>query len=210
MPTGVAIRDARQQLFGAAERVLLRGGPSALTSRAVTAEAGVAKGVMHRHFADFDAFLAEFVLDRVERLDPQAAALRRAAGTGTVAGNIAGALTALFGSVAVAIVALIISRDNLRARLRRATPDGPVRLRQRKASGVPLLAEATAMIASYLTVERDLGRIAADADVDALAPMLIGTGHLLFAGRDGTPPEPAAVAKVVAAAIASVVPEPAS
>jgi hypothetical protein len=127
-----------------------------------------------------------------------------------VAGNLTGTLTDLFGSVAVAIVALIISRDNLRARLRRATPDGPVRLRQRRASGVPLLAEATAMIASYLTVERDLGRIAADADVDALAPMLIGTGHLLFAGRDGTPPEPEAVAKVVAAAIASVVPEPAS
>ena len=40
------------------------------------------------------------------------------------------------------------------------------------------------MIASYLTVERELGRIAADADVDTLAPMLIGAGHLLFAGRD--------------------------
>jgi hypothetical protein len=64
------------------------------------------------------------------------------------------------------------------------------------------------MIASYLTLERDLGRIAADADVDTLAPMLIRTGHLLFAGRDGAPPEPGAVAKIVAAAIASVVPEP--
>jgi len=50
------------------------------------------------------------------------------------------------------------------------------------------------------------GRIAAGADVDTLAPMLIGTGHLLFAARDSAPPDPAAVAKVVAAAIASVVP----
>src|ERR1700724_3650096 len=65
VPTGVAIRDPRGQLFDAAERVLLRDGPAALTSRAVTAEAGVAKGVLHRHFADFDAFLAAFVLDRV-------------------------------------------------------------------------------------------------------------------------------------------------
>ena len=72
------------------------------------------------------------------------------------------------------------------------------------------------MIASYLTIERDLGRLAADADVDALAPMLIGTGHLLFAARDAAPPEAeaaaaaaaAAVAKVVTAAIASVTPEP--
>ncbi len=59
MPTGVALRDAREQMFAAAERILLRDGPQALTSRAVTAEAGVAKGVLHRHFADFDAFLAE-------------------------------------------------------------------------------------------------------------------------------------------------------
>ena len=69
MPTGVAIRDAREQLFDAAERVLLRAGPSALTSRAVTTEAGFAKGVLHRHFADFDAFLAELVLDRIARID---------------------------------------------------------------------------------------------------------------------------------------------
>ena len=36
MPTGVALRDPRQQLFDAAARVLIRGGVTALTSRAVT------------------------------------------------------------------------------------------------------------------------------------------------------------------------------
>jgi AcrR family transcriptional regulator len=197
VPTGVAIRDAREQLFDAAERVLLRDGPSALTSRAVTTEAGCAKGVLHRHFVDLDAFLAELVLDRIARIEGQAAALRESAGTGTVADNLTGALMTVFGSVAVAIVALIISRDDLRARLRKATP-----------AGVPVLAEATAMIASYLTIERRLGRIAADADVDTLAPMLIGTGHLLFAGREGTPPEAEAVRKVVTTVLASVAREP--
>src|SRR5882724_7639113 len=147
VPTGVAIRDARQQLFDAAERVLLRDGPSALTSRAVTTEAGCAKGVLHRHFTDFDAFLAELVLDRIGALDAQSTALHDSAGTGTVADNLTGALSDLFGSVAVAIVSLVISRDALRARLRRTTP-----------TGVPLLTEATAMFASYLTAERDLGR----------------------------------------------------
>ena len=197
MPTGVAIRDPRQQLFGAAERVLLRDGPNALTSRAVTAEAGCAKGVLHRHFADFDAFLAELVLDRIARLGPQGAALRDSAGTGTVAGNLTGVLTDLLGSVAVAIVALITFRDDLRARLRQAG------LR-----GVPVLAEAAAMIASYLTAERELGRIAADADVDTLAPTLLGAAHLLFAGREGTPPEAEAVRKVVTTVIAGVTQEP--
>jgi AcrR family transcriptional regulator len=197
VPTGVAIRDAREQLFDAAERVLLRDGPSGLTSRAVTTEAGCAKGVLHRHFADFDAFLAELVLDRIARIGNQAAALRDAAGTGTVAGNLTGALMALFESVAVAIVGLVISRDDLRARLRQATP-----------AGVPVLTEATAMIASYLTTERELGRIAADADVDTLAPTLIGAVHLLFAGREGTPPEAGAVRKVVTTVIAGVVQGP--
>jgi AcrR family transcriptional regulator len=196
VPTGVAIRDARDQLFDAAERVLLRAGPNALTSRAVTTEAGCAKGVLHRHFADFDAFLAELVLDRIARLDSQAAALRASAGTGTVAGNLTDALTDLFGSVALGIISLVISRDELRARLRPARP-----------AGIPLLTEATTMIASYLALERDLGRIAADADVDTLAPTLIGAAHLLFAGREGVPPEAGAVRKVVTTVIASVTPD---
>jgi AcrR family transcriptional regulator len=197
VPTGVAIRDVREQLFDAAERVLLRAGPNALTSRAVTTEAGCAKGVLHRHFADFDAFLAELVLDRIGRIDDRAAALREAAGTGTVTGNLTDALTALFESVALAIVGLITARDELRARLRQDLP-----------AGVPVLTEAAIMIASYLAAERDLGRIAADADVDTLAAMLIGTGHLLFAGREGTPPEVGAVSRIVSTVIAGVLQGP--
>jgi AcrR family transcriptional regulator len=194
VPTGVAIRDPREQLFDAAERVLLRAGPGALTSRAVTTEAGCAKGVLHRHFADFDAFLTELVLDRIARIGSQAAALRASAGTGTVAGHLTAALSEVFGPVARAVLGLVTSRDNLRARLRQATP-----------AGVPVLAEASAMIASYLAAERELGRIAADADPDTLALTLIGTGHLLFAGRDGPPPEPEAVGKIVTTVMAGVV-----
>jgi AcrR family transcriptional regulator len=195
VPTGVALRDVRDQLFDAAERILLRDGPSALTSRAVTTEAGVAKGVLHRHFADFDAFLAEFVLDRIHRIHPQAAALRNAAGTGTVAGNLGDALMALFSSVAVAIVPLVIFRDELRARLRQAWP-----------AGVPVLTEAATMIAAYLSAERESGRIAADADVDTLAATLIGAVHLLFADRNATPPEAGAVRRTVTTVLAGVLP----
>ena len=197
MPTGVALRDVRAQLFDAAERVLLRDGPTALTSRAVTTEAGVAKGVLHRHFADFDTFLAELIEDRIARIARQSAALRESAGTGTVIGHLTAALTTLFGSVALKIVSLLIFRDDLRARLRQTRP-----------AGVPVATEATAMIASYLTAERDLGRLAADADVDvdALAATLIGAGHLLFAGREDAPPEPPEVRKIVTTVIAGVLP----
>lgn len=184
------MRDAREQLFDAAERVLLRDGPHALTSRAVTTEAGCAKGVLHRHFDDFDAFLAELVLDRAARVEAQAAALRERAGTGTVAGNLTDVLMDLFGSVAVEIVALITFRDDLRARLRKDKP-----------TGVPILTEAMAMIVSYLAAERERGRIAPEADLDALALAVAGSAHLQFAGRDGAPPSAEAVHNMVTTVI---------
>ncbi|MFI7534174.1 TetR/AcrR family transcriptional regulator [Streptosporangium sp. NPDC049376] len=195
MPTGVALRDVRQQLFDAAERVLLQDGANGLTSRAVTTEAGVAKGVLHRHFEDFDAFLADLVRDRVTRLEGQAATLRDSAGTGDVAGNLTGALVDLFDPVAVGIVGLVIFRDELRARLRQDRPD----------PGVPVLTDAAVMVAGYLREEREMGRIAVDADADALALSLVGAGHLLFADRGRTAPGPGEVGRIVNAVLADVI-----
>jgi AcrR family transcriptional regulator len=189
VPTGVALRDVRRQLFEAAERILLRDGPNALTSRAVTTEAAVAKGVLHRHFTDFDEFLAELVRDRIGRVNAQATALHDAAGTGSVDGNLVDALNGLFSPVAVAIVSLVIARDDLRGRLRSDQP-----------TGVPLLTEAAAMLADYLKAECELGRIAADADADSLSVLLIGAGHLFFAGT----PEAGAIDRIVATALADV------
>lgn len=195
MPTGVALRDVREQLFQAAERILLRGGPSALTSRATTAEAGVAKGIMYRHFSDFDAFLAELVEDRIGRIRAQGGALLGAAGTGSVAGNLTTALTGLFGPVAVAIVALVTFRDDLRARLRQAGHPG-----------IPIMAEGTAMIESYLAAERGLGRIAPAADLGSLAPTLIGAVHLVVADRKNIQPGDETVRKIVITVIAGALP----
>ena len=186
MPTGVHIRDVREQLFAAAERVLLRDGPNGLTSRAVTTEAGCAKGVLHRHFTDFDAFLAELVYDRVTRIELESIGLRAAVGTGTVADNVTEALTLVFTPTAVGIVALITFRDELRARLRTSWP-----------VGIPLLAEATNMIDTYLAAERDLGRVRFDTDTPTLAATLIGAGHLLFADRTGPTPTPNAIRRMV-------------
>jgi hypothetical protein len=64
------------------------------------------------------------------------------------------------------------------------------------------------MIDSYLTAERELGRVAADADTGTLAATLIGAGHLLFAGREGAPPEAGAVRRVVTTVIADMAQEP--
>jgi hypothetical protein len=53
------------------------------------------------------------------------------------------------------------------------------------------------MIAGYLAAERDLGRIAADADVDVYAAMLVGSAHLLYADRQ-VRPDAGALRSVVA------------
>jgi AcrR family transcriptional regulator len=194
VPTGVHLANARELLFEAAERVLARDGVSGLTSRAVTTEAGVAKGVMHRHFVDFDAFLAELILDRAAQLDGAASALHDATGTGTVVGNLAEALTAVFTPLAVALVALVITRDGLRARLHEA-----------EAARFPLIAEGTAMVTAYLTEEQALGRVAATADIPTLSPTLIGSVHLLFTDRESGPPDAAALHKVVETVMQGVI-----
>jgi AcrR family transcriptional regulator len=186
LPTGVALRDVREQLFGAAERVLLRAGPNALTSRAVTAEADCAKGVLHKHFTDFDGFLVELVQDRTAHLTARSDALRESAGSGDAAVAVAGFLADVFGPVGLGIVGLIIFRDELRTRLRRSGH-----------TGIPVLTDAAGVLSVYLAAERDAGRIAADADVDTLALTLIGTAHLVFAGREGVPPDAGEVREFV-------------
>jgi AcrR family transcriptional regulator len=187
VPTGIAIRDPREQLFAAAERVLLRSGLEALTSRAVTEEAGVAKGVLHRHFADFDAFLTGYVRDRVQRVVELDERLRARAGDGDVVDNLAEAVHELFSPLATKIVALVAFRDELRTRLRAAGM-----------SGVPVLGEGQRMLAGYLAAEQGLGRLSPETDTDLTALMLIGTVHMTYAEHGDEPPELGEVRQVVA------------
>jgi AcrR family transcriptional regulator len=192
VPTGTPIRDIREQLFEAAQRVLLRDGPDALTSRAVTTEANVAKGILHRHFADFDAFLAALTLTHIERLDNLSVELRATAGTGTVPGNLADALVTALSPTTVRIISLVSSRQALLARLRLTTP-----------TGIPVAAEITRMAAAYLTAERGLGRIAIETDVDAIAVILIGGAHLRATERDDLQLDPADLRDLLEAGIGS-------
>jgi len=186
VPTGVALTDARRQLFDAAERVLLRDGVEALTSRAVTAEAGCAKGVLHRHFADFDDFLVDLVRDRAQWIERRDGELRATAGTGSVVANLCTALDDVFDTIVVSILGLTIARDEMRRRLRR---DG--------SHGLPLVREAVRLVAGYLHAEAELGRISTEADIDTLAPTLIGAAHLRYADRETDPPSDEELHRVV-------------
>jgi len=196
-PRGRAIPGVREQLFQAADRLLVRAGPTALTTRAITSEAGVANGVLHRHFRDLDTFLAEFAADRLQAIADTAAALPARAGQGTVIGNLTDATLALFGSSALALVNLVASRPALGTALEHITTVG---------SG---LGDVDKHFTAYLEAEKRLGRIAADADTQTIAFTLLGSvHHLMVTNPAGLPDLPRRVRRIVEALAAGMQPDP--
>lgn len=187
VPRGVAIPDVRQQLFAAVEQVIIRDGPGKLSGRAVTGEAGVATGLLYSHFRDLDDFLVAYAVDRAFLISANAKALPDQAGTGTVAENLVGTLLATpFGS-AQALTRLLAARPELAAGVRSVLGDGN--------TGIDAIEAATA---AYLAAERELGRVAAGADTEALARALAGTLHHLVLTAE-EPEIPALVTRTVTA-----------
>lgn len=175
MPRGVAIPEIRQQLFSAAERVIVREGPGKLSGRAVTGEAGVATGLLYAHFADLEDFLAAYAVDRAFLVSAEAAALPERAGTGSVAGNLCDALLATPLTTVLALARLLVARPELTGRVHAVLGD--------KTAGLDAVESAAA---TYLADEQGLGRIAATADPGALALALVGVLHhlVLTAGTE--------------------------
>jgi AcrR family transcriptional regulator len=174
-PRGVTIPDVPEQLFKAAEQVLTRDGPTGLTSRAITNQAGLAKGILHNHFTDLDAFLAAFVVDRFRLIAADAAKLPSRAGQGTVIDNLTDAAVSVFGPKSLVILSLVLSRPILMRRLQ-----------QSAAEEAPDLQQLEEAFAAYLDTEKRLGRVSGGADTQTLAFMLIAAVHHLFVtGRAG-------------------------
>jgi AcrR family transcriptional regulator len=168
-PRGRAIPDIRERLFRAGEQVLMTGGPAAVSARSVAREAGVAAGALYNHFDDLDDFLAELVVDRFRVQAERAAALPGLAGSQTVVDNLAAAVLGLLESPTLAVAELV-----------RARPGLPTRVMATLDAGAPGMAEIEAALAGYLERERELGRIAAEADVEAAVLMLTGAAHHLL------------------------------
>ncbi|MGA5469194.1 TetR/AcrR family transcriptional regulator [Streptomyces arboris] len=187
-PRGVATPDVRERLFAAAERVVERDGPGALTSRAVTTEAGCAKGLLHTHFAGLDAFVAELCLDRFARAATQARALARLTGQGTVAENLDTVVLALLDAAGPALSGLAMSRAASSQRIREAMEGG--------APGFRAIEEATT---AYLAAEQRLGRVAEAVDPGTAALAIAGTAHhLLMTSWPGAPDPRLSMARLVA------------
>ncbi|WBO68478.1 TetR/AcrR family transcriptional regulator [Streptomyces camelliae] len=188
-PRGVATPDVREQLFAAAERVVDRHGPGALTSRAVTTEAGCAKGLLHTHFAGMDEFVAELCLDRFARTAAQAESLVDLAGRNTVAGNLDAVARALFDYGGLAISGLAMAR-----------PGSMLRIREALEGGAPGFDAIQRAVTGYLGAEQRLGRVAETVDPATVALAVVGTAHhLLMTSRPGTPDPGPAMTRLVSA-----------
>ncbi|WP_086823648.1 TetR family transcriptional regulator [Allokutzneria sp. NRRL B-24872] len=168
MPRGVAIPEVRQQLFAAVERVIARNGPGRLSGRAVTAEAGVATGLLHAHFADLDDFLAAYAVDRAFLVSAGAGALAERVGTGDVAENLCEAIIATPPSTVGTLAKLLVARPELAARVHGVLGDGT--------AGLDAIEHA---VAAYLAAEQERGRVSAKASPEALALAVVGALHHL-------------------------------
>ncbi|MEH1099596.1 TetR/AcrR family transcriptional regulator [Micromonospora sp. CPCC 205561] len=191
MPRGVAIPEPRQQLFAALERVLAGEGPTRLTGRAVTREAGVATGLLYAHFANFDDFLAGYAVDRTFQLAGEVAGLPGRAGSGTVAGNLSEALLATPPRTLLALTRLTASWPDLAANVQAVLGDG--------AAGLQVIERA---IAGYLDAERELGRVPAGADAQGLALAAVGALHHVVLSGEAGPVAEARIRRAVAAVTA--------
>ncbi len=167
-PRGVRIPNIRDDLFDATDRVLDREGPTGITNRAITTEAGVSNGILHRHFTDLDEFLAEYVADRLRLIVDAAAALPAKAGQATLAENLTDAALTVFGQRAQAVMTLVNARPTLITAMAHASETG---------SGG--LNEIEGAFRRYLEAEKAVGRISKDADTATLAFSLLGTIHHL-------------------------------
>lgn len=178
-------------MFAAAERVVERDGPGALTSRAVTTEADCAKGLLHAHFAGLDAFVAELCLDRFARTAEQARALTRLVGQATVTENLDAVALALLDAAGPALSGLAMSRATSTRLIREALESG--------APGFTAIEEA---ITTYLAAEQRLGRVPETVDPGTAALAIVGAAHhLLMTGGPGGPDPRPRVRRLVAALV---------
>jgi AcrR family transcriptional regulator len=176
MPRGVTILELRQQLFNAAEELIVGEGTARLSGRAITRAAGVATGLLNAHFGDLESFLAAYATNRAFEISALAAALQARAGMGTVTENLAGAVLAAPLPAMQALARLMVSRPELAAQVRAVLGDG--------AAGLDGVA---AGIASYLAAEQQLGRVPASANCAALAVAITGALHRIVLTHEATP-----------------------
>ncbi|MGP3963838.1 TetR/AcrR family transcriptional regulator [Nonomuraea sp. 3N208] len=156
-------RSLREHLIAITERMISARGTAGLTVRAIARQAGVADGVLYNHFADKEELLANAIRAHVRTVERELGELPEP-GTGTVEANLRAYLAyglALHRAILPAFAGLLTQ------------PTVLTKLAELGGHGE----DWRDRLARYLHAERDLGRLAADAQLDAAAAMIVGVCH---------------------------------
>ncbi len=180
-------QDLRGYLIATAARLIGQRGTGALTVREIAREAQVADGVLYNYFEDKEDLLANALLAHVAAVMGSAPPLLPEPGTGTVADNlrrfIDGGLEVLtrvtpaFAGLVTQPKVLVrfhamVGGDAAFGAEAPGRPGGaPPPEEEGHGRGLP------DMLAGYLRGEQRLGRIAGDADVDAVVILIVGAIH---------------------------------
>jgi len=156
-------RSLREHLIATAEKMMSEHGTAGLTVRAIARTAGVADGVLYNHFADKEELLAVALHAHVRTVEQGLGELPEA-GVGTVEANLRSYLVhglALHRAILPAFTGLLAQPAVLTRFVELSGNDRHWRDR----------------LIDYLSAERDLSRLAPDAQVDAAAAMIVGICH---------------------------------
>jgi AcrR family transcriptional regulator len=174
----------RNHILDAAHRVIARHGLAAASTRAIAAEAGIGAGTLYNYLDDRLQLLARSILRRAQILSRPLADLPSHAGSGTVAGNLrqfARQVATILEELVPLFAAAFADTDLLDA-LRKETSTGAH-------AGGPFAGHP---VERYLLAERELGRVAPDADCHAAAVLVVSlchdrAFHRYFRGETGKP-----------------------
>jgi AcrR family transcriptional regulator len=184
-------QDLREYLIATAARLIGQRGSAGLAVRDIAREAQVADGVLYNYFDDKEDLLAHALLAHVGNVMGSSPRLLPPPGEGTVAENlrlfIDGGMASL-ASVAPAFAGLV-SQPNVLSRFHAMVGgDGAFDSASRGTEGEQEAGEEGGpgdeggpglpdLLTAYLRAEQRLGRVDADADIDAASSLIVGAIH---------------------------------
>jgi AcrR family transcriptional regulator len=171
-----ATAELRTSLVAHAQRLVARDGASALTMRALAAEAGCAVGLPYKVFTDRRDLVAEVIHAEFTQLQSVVDTLTARAGTGTVASNLGWFADLLLASPAVALTGEVFADELL---MKTVTE----RIHQSGAGPASL----ETILSGYLAAEKRAGRVDQAVDEAAFGFLLAGALHNLVVSGHGYP-----------------------
>jgi AcrR family transcriptional regulator len=157
--------QTREVILDAALRVIGERGLARATTKEIAKAAGLSEAALYKHFADKSEIFLGVLQERSPSFQPLQSALAARPGSATVAGNL----------TRIVAAASVFYRDNfplVGSIFAEPAIFDAHRLRMQQLGAGPQ--KVNEALAGYLRAEQDLGRIRSDANVGAVADLLLG------------------------------------